>query len=1066
MSGSEADFEVVPAGEAGADMTITLGGSELKENAAVVESVAKLTAAAADEERLGAANELAAVVKSADTALLQLALDKLVAAADNAKDVNARLGALAGVSSLSKALGRAAEPYLLKALPKVLELSADKVAAVRGAADACSQAFVAGANPLATKQVVDVLLSVLDINHKWQTRAAGLNLLKLLTTTAPAQLGRCLPEIVPAVSPCMVDSREQVKEGGISTMTACFGVVGNRDIEGTIPALISCICRPAEVPDCIHKLGATTFVQAVETPCLAILVPLLLRGLVERQTAIKRKTAVIIDNMAKLVDNPADAYVFLPRLLPGLEKVADEVADPECRQVALKAINTLKRIGGDSSAAKLAAALTIDLDVTLATLKETCKETFAKDHGLGPDAETSLKFATAVAAYLVSVKDFSEENWLGGIAPYLDFLSSADEAAAASKSLLAKLYQDVQNKTKVEEEEDEGEDLCNCEFSLAYGGKILLNNATLRLKKGRRYGLCGPNGAGKSTLMRAIANGQVEGFPPKTELRTVYVEHDIDACHAEMSSVDFVFADEELQSVKACSKEVITEMLSRVGFTDELRNKNVGALSGGWKMKLALARAMLMEPQIMLLDEPTNHLDVTNVAWLENHLVNLDDVSIMVVSHDSGFLDNVCTDILHYEGRKLRSYRGNLSKFVERVPEAKAYYTLEAPSMTFKFPEPGYLEGIKTKDRAVLKMAKVGYKYPNTDRTIFSGASLAVTLSSRVAVVGANGAGKSTLIKVLTGEAEPTEGDVWKHPNLRIAYVAQHAFHHLEKHLDKTPNQYIQWRYAIGEDREAMEKETRQISEEEEKAMQQKIMHDGQKKVLEKILGRRKLKKTYEYEVQWVGLGPDQNSWLPRDVLEELGFTKLLNEVDVKEAARSGLAFRPLTAANIQKHLEDVGLEAEFGTHSHIRGLSGGQKVKVVIAAAMWNQPHLLVLDEPTNYLDRDSLGALAAAIKEYGGGVIMITHHTEFSSALCPETWVVADGKVDCKGGNWLQDTAEKAKLEWKAQEETVDAFGNVIKIKAPKKKLSNKEKKAAEKLRKARKERGEEVTDSEEEY
>jgi len=193
-----------------------------------------------------------------------------------------------------------------------------------------------------------------------------------------------------------------------------------------------------------------------------------------------------------------------------------------------------------------------------------------------------------------------------------------------------------------------------------------------------------------------------------------------------------------------------------------------------------------------------------------------------------------------------------------------------------------------------------------------------------------------------------------------------------------------------------------------------------------------------------------------------MGFVKLVNEIDMKEAARLGLVTRPLTEAVVQKHLQDLGIEPEFGTHSQIRGLSGGQKVKVVIAAAMWNNPHILILDEPTNYLDRDSLGALATAIKEYGGGVIMISHSSEFTSALCPETWLVENGELTIKGQTEAQQQA--AKLEWKRQEEMTDAFGNVIKIKAPKKKLSNKEKKARAKVRAARRDRGEEVSDSEE--
>jgi elongation factor 3 len=191
----------------------------------------------------------------------------------------------------------------------------------------------------------------------------------------------------------------------------------------------------------------------------------------------------------------------------------------------------------------------------------------------------------------------------------------------------------------------------------------------------------------------------------------------------------------------------------------------------------------------------------------------------------------------------------------------------------------------------------------------------------------------------------------------------------------------------------------------------------------------------------------------------------MVNDMDQKEAAAAGLMSKPLTAANVQKHLENIGLESEFATHSQVRGLSGGQKVKVVIGAAMWMNPHLLVLDEPTNYLDRDSLGALAAAIKEYGGGVLMISHNKEFTDALCPETWVVANGRVDIKGDPaWAN--APREKVEFKVQEEMIDAFGNVVKIKAPKKKLSNKEKKAREKMRKARRDRGEDVSESDEEW
>merc|ERR1719453_2367104 len=112
--------------------------------------------------------------------------------------------------------------------------------------------------------------------------------------------------------------------------------------------------------------------------------------------------------------------------------------------------------------------------------------------------------------------------------------------------------------------------------------------------------------------------------------------------------------------------------------------------------------------------------------------------------------------------------------------------------------------------------------------------------------------------------------------------------------------------------------------------------------------------------------------------------------IDAKIAARESMFARPLTQQNVEQHLADTGLEPEYGTHFRINALSGGQKVKVVLAAAMWDQPHIIILDEPTNYLDRDSLGALANAIEAYQGGVIMITHNDAFCRELCPERWVM----------------------------------------------------------------------------
>jgi len=298
------------------------------------------------------------------------------------------------------------------------------------------------------------------------------------------------------------------------------------------------------------------------------------------------------------------------------------------------------------------------------------------------------------------------------------------------------------------------------------------------------------------------------------------------------------------------------------------------------------------------------------------------------------------------------------------------------------------------------------FTYPGSAKPSLHNVSVQLSLSSRVGVIGPNGAGKSTMIKLLTGEAYPQEGTVWRHPNLRIGYVAQHAFHHLEQHLEKTPNAYIQWRYQGGADREVLEKPTVAMTPEELIQMETWVIGgDGSQRQVEMIMGRQKLKKSYQYEIKWKNHVHKFNTWIPREKLLDLGFDKLIRQFDDREASREGLGYRDLSPTSIRKHLEDVGLDGDIADHNMISGLSGGQKVKVVIAAAMWNNPHMLVLDEPTNYLDRESLGGLAVAIRNWGGSVIMISHNTEFLGALCPETWTVNAGKLTINGKTAVQE-------------------------------------------------------------
>merc|ERR1711988_61527 len=404
------------------------------------------------------------------------------------------------------------------------------------------------------------------------------------------------------------------------------------------------------------------------------------------------------------------------------------------------------------------------------------------------------------------------------------------------------------------------------------------------------------------------------------------------------------------------------------------------------------------------------------------------------------------------KNRKLKVYKGNLSEFVKQVPEAAAYYKLESDNVAFSFPDPGMLEGVTSKTKALMKMTDCCFKYPTREVNTLNNISIQVSMASRVAVIGVNGAGKSTMIKLLIGEITPNEGEgtpkVYKHPNMRLAYVAQHAFHHIENHLDLSPVNYLEWRFAGGMDREGAAKNFMELTEEEQKLIGQK---PGQ---VDKLVGRRKGKKRTEYDCG--------------SALE-----KLMMQVDERIAFEaSGIATKKLTALNIQKHLDNFNLETQFGTYSKISALSGGQKVKVVLAACMWMEPHVTILDEPTNFLDRDSLGALATAIKNYAGGVIIISHQREFYSALCPEIWSVVDGKCTVSGSEWM-DAAEKArkKAEKEAaktasltKEDKYDAFGNKIEEKEAKKKIPKSELKKIKKRVADLRKKGQEIWTDEE--
>ncbi|CAN0153659.1 unnamed protein product, partial [Phaeothamnion confervicola] len=229
------------------------------------------------------------------------------------------------------------EPYLAALLPAVLELASHKAKPVALAAENAVKSFASNMSPHAVKVVLPMLFAAIDIAKKWQTRALALRVIGSFADHAPEQLGAALPLVVPELTPCMSDTKKQVKEAAIAAMTAACDVIGNRDMEHMTADIVRAIMNPAEVPEIMHVLAGVTFVQSVESPALAMVVPLLLRGCAVNATATRRQAAVIIDNMSKLVDDPIDAKPFLPLLMPALEKAANTISDPEARGVADRA---------------------------------------------------------------------------------------------------------------------------------------------------------------------------------------------------------------------------------------------------------------------------------------------------------------------------------------------------------------------------------------------------------------------------------------------------------------------------------------------------------------------------------------------------------------------------------------------------------------------------------------------------------------------------------------------------------------------------------------------------------
>ena len=389
------------------------------------------------------------------------------------------------------------------------------------------------------------------------------------------------------------------------------------------------------------------------------------------------------------------------------------------------------------------------------------------------------------------------------------------------------------------------------DFNLSAPLEQLFVNATLKIVKGHRYGLLGPNGKGKTTILRHIVSGQFP-HPPTWDILLVEQEakatersvlEEVLSADAEgqrliseekrlMDALENCTDGDEMAKISEQLESVIQELMARgtdkqeaqvrrilngLGFVGSLQDKRVSEFSGGWRMRVSLAKALFIQPKLLMLDEPTNHLDLDAVLWLDHYLSEEYPHTIIVVSHDADFLDSVCTDIIWVNNKKLNAFRGGYTEFskmraqqyatqekdwdqfqrayknckTKQEKEAceKKYASVEKPvDYRVKF----LLKG-QGADRSLggITMSEVKFAYDGGDsgRWLLQDVEFGVDCGSRIALVGANGSGKSTFLKLLTGELMPSEGEVRKTPGLKIQLFSQHFEEGLD--LTMTPVDFI-----------------------------------------------------------------------------------------------------------------------------------------------------------------------------------------------------------------------------------------------------------------------------------
>lgn len=453
-----------------------VSGKETAKSVVVLEDLIKtLSISKSASEAKTHANNIASLLNGpTEQAVAQKAVESLKKQLANKKDANTRERALDAIRAVAEHSPRSpnVEPYLVALLGPTLAAVSDKMVSVKNAAQGTAVVVVKAINPNAVKAILPAIIKSVLSAQKWPEKLTALLCIEALVETSPAQLAFRVPELIPVVSESMWDTKPEVKKAAYTTMEKVCGLIVNKDIERFIPELIKCIANPENVPETVHLLGATTFVTDVHGPTLAIMVPLLDRGLAERETAIKRKAAVIVDNMCKLVEDPQIVAPFLPKLMPALQKNYDTLADPEAREKTKQGLDTLSRVGDVKDGKIPEVSHAGDISNVAAIIKQILEPAFKAQIAT---SGVVIDYVAAIAGQLIDEQVNEMIDWTHNTLPYIAAIVGETDSKSIAETLRKRASPGAADEEETLADEEEGEDLCNCTFNLAYGAKILLN---------------------------------------------------------------------------------------------------------------------------------------------------------------------------------------------------------------------------------------------------------------------------------------------------------------------------------------------------------------------------------------------------------------------------------------------------------------------------------------------------------------------------------------------------------------------------------------------------------------